>query len=108
MAALCAFYVFFRPIAVARWNELMRLHPDWQRPWWIYRAMNEYPFYIWRILFDNSLHFLWAMFAVLIGLGGLTQESAKGHAQFTLSLPLSREHLGRSHSVVCGAELIFC
>lgn len=106
MAALCAFYVFFRPIAVTRWNEFLRLHPDWHRPWWINRARNEYPFYIWRILFDDYLHFLWAIFAVLIGVGGLTQESVKGHAQFTLSLPQSRQRLAWTHAAVCCIELI--
>jgi len=106
MAALCAFYVFFRPIAVTRWNEFLRLHPDWHRPWWINRAINEYPFYIWRILFDDYLHFLWAIFAVLIGVGGLTQESVKGHAQFTLSLPQSRKRLAWTHAAVCCIELI--
>src|SRR6516165_9599078 len=106
MAALCAFHVFYRPTTVARWNEFLRLHPDWHRPWWVNRAINEYPFYIWRILFDDSLHFLWAIFAVLIGVGGLTQESVKGHAHFTLSLPLSRKRLGWTHAAVCCLELM--
>ena len=106
MAALCAFSVFYRPTAVTRWNEFLRLHPDWHRPWWINRAMNEYPFYIWRILFDDYLRFLWAIFAVLIGVGGLTQESVKGHAQFTLSLPQSRKRLEWTHAAVCSMELI--
>ena len=106
MAALCAFYVFYRPTAVARLNEMLRLHPDWHRPWWIDRAINEYPFYIWRILFDDSLHFLWCIFAVLIGVGGLTQESVKGPAQFTLSLPLSRKRLAWTHAAFCCMELI--
>jgi len=106
MAALCAFYVFYRPTAVARLNEMLRLHPDWHRPWWIDRAINEYPFYIWRILFDDSLHFLWGIFAVLIGVGGLTQDSVRGPAQFTLSLPLSRKRLGWTHAAVCCMELI--
>ena len=106
MGALCAFLVFYRPTAVARWNEFLRLHPDWHRPWWVNRAINEYPFYIWRVLFDDSLHFLWAIFAVLLGVGGLTQESVKGRAQFTLSLPQSRRQLGWTHAAVCSIELI--
>jgi hypothetical protein len=106
MAALCAFHVFYRPAAVSRWNEFLRLHPDGHRPWWINRAINEYPFYIWRILFDDSLHFLWAIFAVLIGVGGLTQESVRGRAQFTLALPESRKQLGWTHAAVCSIELI--
>lgn len=105
IAALCAFYVFYRPTAVTRWNEFLRLHPDWPQPWWIVRAVNEYPFYIWRILFDDYLHFLWVIFAVLIGVGGLTQESVKGHGHFTLSLPLSRKRLGWTHAAVCCIEL---
>jgi len=105
VAALCAFCVFYRPTAVARLNDMLRLHPDWHRPWWIYRALNEYSFYIWRILFDNYLRFLWAIFAVLMGVGGLTQESVKGQAQFTLSLPLERQLLGWTHGAVCCVEL---
>ena len=105
MAALCAFCVFYHPTAVARLNEMLRLHPDWPRPWWIYRALNEYSFFIWRILYDTYLHFLWAIFAVLIGVGGLTQESVKGQAQFTLSLPLERQLLSWTHGVVCCMEL---
>ena len=105
IAALCAFYVFLRPTAVAHWTELLRLHPDWHRPWWMDRAINEYPFYVWRILFDDSLRYLWAGFAVLIGIGGLTQETPKGTAGFTLSLPVLRGHLASSQMAVPCFEL---
>lgn len=105
ISALCAFYVFFRPAAVARWTELLRLYPDWHRPWWIDRAINEYPFYIWRILFDGSLRYLWAGLAILIGIGGLTQETPKGTAGFTLSLPVPRRHLAFSQMALSCLEL---
>lgn len=104
--ALCAFCVFCRPTAVARWMELLRLHPDWHRPWWIDRAINEYPFYIWLILFDGWLRYLWAGFAVLIGIGGLTQESGRGTAGFTLSLPVPRWHLVWAQTTLSCLELI--
>ena len=104
--ASCAFYVFFRPMALARWTELLRLHPDWHRPWWINRAISEYPFYIWRVLFDDSLRYLWVGFAVLIGVGGLTQESGKGSARFTLSLPVARRRLISTHMALTSAELV--
>ena len=103
--ALCAFYVFFRPTAVARWTEFLRLHPDWHRPWWINRAISEYPFYIWRTLFDDSLRYLWAGFAVLIGIGGLTQESGRGAAGFTLSLPVPRHRLASAQMALPCLEL---
>ena len=106
ICSLCAFYVFFRPTAIARWTELLRLHPDWHRPWWIDRAINEYPFYIWRILFDDSLRYLWAGFAVLIGIGGLTQENGRGAAAFTLSLPVSRWRLARAQMTCSCLELM--
>ncbi len=105
IAALCAFYVFFRPTPVGRWNEMLRLHPDWHRPWWIHRAVNEYTFYIWRILFDNSLRYLWVALAVLIGVGGLTQESGKGSAGCTLALPVSRRRMTWTHMAVGCTEL---
>jgi hypothetical protein len=60
------------------------------------RAINEFPFYVWRILFDGSLRYLWAGLAILIGVGGLTQETPKGTAEFTLSIPVSRRHLAWS------------
>jgi len=106
ISALCAFYVFFRPTAVARWTELLRLHPDWHRPWWIDRAISEYPFYVWRVLFDGSLRYLWAGFAVLIGIGGLTQENGRGSAGFTLSLPVARWHLVTAQMSLSCVELI--
>lgn len=105
ISALCAFYVFFRHTAIARWTELLRLHPDWHKPWWMDRAINEYPFYVWRILFDGSLRYLWAGLAILIGIGGLTQETPKGTAGFTLSLPVARRHLASSQMALPCLEL---
>lgn len=96
ISALCAFYVFLRPTAIVRWTELLRLHPELHKPWWMDRAINEFPFYVWRILFDGSLRYLWAGLAILIGVGGLTQETPKGTAEFTLSIPVSRSHLAWS------------
>jgi hypothetical protein len=70
------------------------------------RAINEYPFYIWRVLFDDSLRYLWAGFAVLIGIGGLTQENGKGTAGFTLSLPVLRRDLVFSQMALLGLESV--
>jgi hypothetical protein len=106
ISALCAFYVFLRPVAVARWTELLRLHPDLHRPWWMNRAIAEYPFYIWRVLFDGQLPYAWAGFAVLIGIGGLTQECGRGTAGFTLSLPVPRRRLASAQITLSCLEVI--
>jgi hypothetical protein len=44
--------------------------------------------------------------AVLFAVGGLTQESAKGSAAFSLSLPVKRNRFTIAYSVVACAELL--
>lgn len=83
---LTAFYVLWRPSAVEHMHQLIRSHPDFHRPWWFDRQLNEYRFYLWRILFNDELRDLWLVCAIVLGVGGLTQESARGTAAFTLSL----------------------
>ena len=102
---LTAFYVLWRPSAVERMHHLMLLHPDLHRPWWFDRQLNEYRFYIWRILFNDELRDLWLVCAIVLGAGGLTPESVRGSAAFTLSLPVRRRRLAQVHLAVIAAEL---
>ena len=103
--ALSAFYVMFRPYAVDHMDQLVRLHPDFHRPWWFDRQLNDYRFYLWRSLFNDELRDLWLVCASVLGMGGLTQEGARGCAAFTLSLPVPRRRLAEVHLTVVGAEL---
>ena len=49
--------------------------------------------YVWSQWFGNNMPMLWAVFAVLIGTGGLLSQASRGGALFTLSLPVSRRKL---------------
>jgi ABC-type transport system involved in multi-copper enzyme maturation permease subunit len=49
--------------------------------------------YVWLQLFVNGLPKTWALFAILLGAGGLLSQASRGGAMFTLSLPVSRERL---------------
>lgn len=103
---LCVFYVLFRPAAIERMHEVMQLHPGLHRPWWFDRSLNDYRFYLWHILYANELRDLWMICAILIGVGGLTQESAKGSTTFTLSLPVRRRRATGTHAAVVCLELL--
>lgn len=49
--------------------------------------------YVWSEWFRQNLPQLWTLFAVLLGTGGLLSQASGGGALFTLSLPVSRNHL---------------
>lgn len=89
----CAFFVLGNPFILGTWREWQQLHPDETELDWILRATTDYPFFIWHFLFLIFLQQLWSLFAVLIGLGGISRESVQGTAGFTLSLPVSRRRL---------------
>lgn len=105
ISVLTTFYVLWRPSGVERMHQLIRSHPELHRPWWFDRQLNEYRFYIWRILFNDELRDLWLVCAIVLGVGGLTQENAKGTAAFTLCLPVRRRRLAQVHLAVAVAEL---
>ncbi|MDP2318180.1 MAG: hypothetical protein Q8O42_02415 [Acidobacteriota bacterium] len=52
-----------------------------------------YEGYVWLQWFVNNMPKTWALFAILLGAGGLLSQSTRGGAMFTLSLPVSRERL---------------
>lgn len=103
---LTAFFVFGNPLIIRQWQVDHQLHPEWNDPAWLYRAMSDYPFFIWHFLFGYMLQQLWVLFALLLGFGGISRESAQGTAGFTLSLPVTRRRLIATRALVGGAEII--
>lgn len=55
--------------------------------------MSTYPGYVWSQWFGKNLLQLWTVWAVLVGVGGLANEAARGSALWTLSLPVTRRRL---------------
>ena len=70
-------------------------HPD---------ARTTYTGYIWLSLFDFYLQGVWIGCAILLGLGGVWRERATGVANFTLSLPVTRNDLLITRTIVAVAE----
>jgi hypothetical protein len=57
------------------------------------QVMSTYRGYVWAQWFAQNMTQQWALFAVLLGAGGLLAQSSRGAALFTLSLPTTRERL---------------
>lgn len=104
---LCAFFVIGNPLILRQWNEDLRLRPELYNPPWLFQAMEDYPFFIWHFLFQDMLQKLWVLFAVLLGFGGISRESAQGTAGFTLSLPASRARLLNVRTATGFLEIVF-
>jgi hypothetical protein len=66
----------------------------------------EYRGYIWSQWFRQTMRELWALFAVLLGTGGLLAQVSRGGALFTLALPVSRGRLLGVRAGVALAELL--
>ena len=65
-----------------------------------------YEGYVWLQWFVNNLPKTWALFAILLGAGGLLSQASRGGAMFTLSLPVSRERLLDIRAGAALAELL--
>lgn len=65
-----------------------------------------YEGYVWLQWFVNNMPKTWALFAILLGAGGLLSQSTRGGAMFTLSLPVSRERLLDIRAGAVLAELL--
>jgi ABC-2 type transport system permease protein len=65
----------------------------------------DYRGYIWSQWLSQTLRQLWALFAVLLGTGGLLAQASGGGALFTLSLPVSRRRLLGVRATTALAEL---
>lgn len=53
----------------------------------------NYRGYVWSQVFRQNMLQMWALFAVLLGTGGLLSQGSGGGALFTLSLPVTRSRL---------------
>jgi ABC-2 type transport system permease protein len=65
----------------------------------------DYRGYIWSQWFRQNMRQLWALFAALLGTGGLLAQTSGGGALFTLSLPVSRRRLLGTRAATALAEL---
>ncbi|MBC7791817.1 MAG: ABC transporter permease subunit [Anaerolineae bacterium] len=106
VVGICAFFTLMHPWIISRWRLDLIRHPDWDYSPWFYRALEDYPFFIWHFLFEDMLQKAFVVFAVLLGVGGLTREAAYGTAGFTLSLPIRRWELLAARAAVAIAELV--
>jgi ABC-type transport system involved in multi-copper enzyme maturation permease subunit len=69
-------------------------------------VLATYRGYIWSQWFGKNLISSWALFAVLIGVGGVVTETTRGTALFTLSLPVTRARLLGVRALVGVLELV--
>ena len=65
-----------------------------------------YEGYVWSQWFSKNLLTVWTFFAVLVGVGGVVTESARGAALWTLSLPVTRARLLGVRAAVGALELL--
>ena len=70
------------------------------------KLASTYPGYIWSQWFGKNLIQLWCFFAVIIGVGGIATESARGSALWTLSLPVRRHRLLGIRAATGALELL--
>jgi len=105
IAGCCGFFVLGNPFILGTWREWELLHPHEREPDWLLRAAADYPFFIWHFLFQSTLQQLWVLFALLLGLGGLSREGAQGTAGFSLSLPVSRRRMVTVRAAVGSLEM---
>ena len=103
---VCAFWTLGHTWIDNNWQRDLIEHPDYNYQAWFLRAMRDYPFYLWHFVYAEMFQKIWVILAVLLGIGGLSQEAAHGTAGFTLSLPVSRAALFRTRALTAVAELL--
>jgi ABC-type transport system involved in multi-copper enzyme maturation permease subunit len=103
--AVCAFWTLAHTWIENNWQRDLLEHPNWNYQEWYRRAMRDYPFYLWHFVYAEMFQKIWVIFAVLLGIGGLSREAAQGTAGFTLSLPVGRFTLFRTRAAMALAEL---
>lgn len=104
--AVCAFWTLAHTWIENNWHRDLIEHPEYDNPAWFVRAMRDYRFYLWHFVYADEFQKIWVIFAVLLGIGGLSREAAHGTAAFTLSLPVSRYALFRTRAAMVVAELM--
>ncbi len=100
IAALCLFFVLAQPWILERWRLDELNDPKIYNPPWLLIARKDYSYFIWHFLYNYLLQFTWAIFTVMLALGGLSYEQERGSALFTLSLPVTRRKLFLARVVV--------
>lgn len=65
----------------------------------------SYAEYIWEGIFKGQVRDLYVILALLLGMGGLNREGARGTAGFTLALPVSRWRLIAARGVAGAGEI---
>jgi len=103
--AVCAFWTLGHSWIEAQWKRDLIEHPEWDNAPWFLRAMVDYPFYLYHFVYAEMFQKIWVILAVLLGIGGLSRESAHGTAGFTLALPVSRLTLFTTRAAVAMLEL---
>jgi hypothetical protein len=103
---LCSFMVLVRPRMLVQWPLDKIQHPEWHDPPWWDRVHTDYPFFLWHYLYRDMLQKAFMVFAVLLGVGGLTREASHGTVGFTLALPVSRQKLLATRALVGAAEIL--
>jgi ABC-type transport system involved in multi-copper enzyme maturation permease subunit len=93
MSCLCLFFVLAQPWILSRWAADEAADPSIYNPPWLLIARKDFTYFIWHFLHNYLLQLTWAVFTIMLALGGLSQESETGSALFTLSLPISRSKL---------------
>jgi ABC-2 type transport system permease protein len=106
VVVVCAFMVFVRPRMLVQWPLDKIRHPEWRDPPWWDRVHTDYAFFLWHYLYRDMLQKAFMVFAVLLGVGGLTREAVHGTAGFTLALPVSRHLLLGTRALVGAAEVV--
>lgn len=66
----------------------------------------DYRGYVWSQWFRQNMLQMWALFAVLLGTGGLLSQASGGGALFTLSLPATRNRVLGVRAATGLAELL--
>ena len=103
--AVCGFFTLAHSWIESNWHRDLIEHPEYDNPAWFLRAMRDYPFYLYHFVYADFFQKIWVFLAVLLGIGGLSRESAHGTAGFTLSLPVGRFRLFAIRAAVAVAEL---
>lgn len=65
----------------------------------------SYAEFIWKAVYRGAVRDLFTIVVMLLGLGGLLQEQARGTAGFTLALPVSRNRLVAARALIGFVEV---
>ena len=103
--AVCGFWTLGHAWVESQWQRDFVEHPELKNPAWLLRAVHDYPFFLHHFVWADMFQKIWVIFAVLLGIGGLSRESSHGTVGYTLSLPVSRLTLFLSRATVAFVQL---